>query len=113
MNGPVARRACLFGTVALCLLTSKAAAAAVIQPTDLSLINDLGFWAATPSDDLTDLEAPAAMVCPQGTAAALLVYIGAVRVLAAPFACKAAARPTEAPLGLESTQRIPRQIGRR
>ncbi len=42
-KGPVARRACLFGTVALCLLlASKAVAAAVIQPTDLSLINDLG-----------------------------------------------------------------------
>ena len=28
-------------------------------------------------------------------------------------ACKGAARPTEAPLGPESSQRIPRQIGRR
>jgi hypothetical protein len=44
------------------LLTSKAAAAAVIQPTDLSLIDDLGFSAATRSDDPTDLEAPAAIV---------------------------------------------------
>jgi hypothetical protein len=73
-KGPVARRACLFRTVALCLLTLKPAATAVIRSTHLSLITDLGFTAVTPSDDLTDLEAPAAMVCPQETAAALLVW---------------------------------------
>jgi hypothetical protein len=98
-----------FGTVALCLLTSKPAATAVIQSTALSLINDLGFTAVTPSDDLTDLEAPAAMVCPQETAASLLVKIGADRVLAVPIASKCASGPPELALGPESTQRIPWQ----
>ena len=66
-KGPAARRAFLFGTVALCLLTSKAAAAAVIQPTDLS--PDKMIWGSRPLCQRTILlilEAPAAIVCPQG-----------------------------------------------